>query len=154
MQPNMPLSELLDALTANAALPEDQSEATPPQVYTSQTFLELERDAIFNREWICVGRSDEFEKPGDYRVMTISRDEVVVLRDHDGVLRAMSNICRHRMMSLLEGEGTIGGKITCPYHAWTYTLNGQLIGAPYMRDNFDKREGRLKRERRGHRRLA
>ena len=39
-------------------------------------------------------------------------------------------------MSLLEGEGTIGGKITCPYHAWTYTLNGQLIGAPYMRDNF------------------
>ena len=143
MQPNMPLSELLDALTANAALPEDQSEATPPQVYTSQTFLELERDAIFNREWICVGRSDEFEKPGDYRVMTISRDEVFVLRDHDGVLRAMSNICRHRMMSLLEGEGTIGGKITCPYHAWTYTLNGQLIGAPYMRDNFDKRDCHL-----------
>ena len=71
MQPNMPLSELLDAVSVNAALPEDQSEATPPQVYKSQAFLELERDAIFNREWICVGRSDEFEKPGEKAKKTI-----------------------------------------------------------------------------------
>ena len=90
-----------------------------------------------------MGRSDEFAKPGTYRVTTISRDEVIVLRDFDGMLRAMSNICRHRMMSLLEGEGTITGKITCPYHSWTYKLDGQLIGAAYMRDNFDKSDCRL-----------
>ncbi|WP_085806755.1 aromatic ring-hydroxylating oxygenase subunit alpha [Roseovarius albus] len=139
----MPLSDLLEAVRKNAALPEDQSEATPPQVYTSQEFLELERTRIFNHEWICVGRSDEFQNPGDYRVTTISSDDVVVLRDHDGELRAMSNICRHRMMSLLEGEGTLRGKITCPYHAWTYNLDGQLIGAVHMRDNFDKSTCRL-----------
>ena len=92
MQPNMPLSELLGAVRTNADLQEEQSEATPPQVYTSPEFLELERTRIFNREWICVGRSDEFQNPGDYRVATISRDEVIVLRDRDGVLRAMSNI--------------------------------------------------------------
>lgn len=135
----MPLSDLLEAVNKNANLPENQSEATPPQVYTSPEFLELELNQIFNREWICVGRVDDFPNAGDYRVTTISRDEVIILRDRDGVLRAMSNICRHRMMSLLEGQGSISGKISCPYHSWTYTLEGQLIGAPYMPDNFDKR---------------
>ena len=143
MTPNMPLPDLLAAVRRNAALPDCRAEATPPQVYTSPAFLELERDEIFNKEWICVGRIDEFENPGDYRVVTISRDEVIVLRGRDSALRAMSNICRHRMMSLLEGDGNLVGKITCPYHAWTYTLDGQLIGAPYMRENFDRRDCRL-----------
>ena len=116
METQLPLFDLLHAVRTNADLPEDVSEATPPQVYTSTEFLELERDRIFNREWVCIGRSDEFENPGDYRVMTISRDEVIILRDREGILRAMSNICRHRMMSLLEGEGNLAGKITCPYH--------------------------------------
>ena len=129
MTPNMPLSDLLEALRRNAALPRELAEATPPQVYTSPEFLELERDQIFNKEWICVGRSDEFSNPGDYRVMMLSRDEVIVLRDRDGVLRALSNICRHRMMSLLEGDGNVSGKISCPYHAWTYDLQGQLLHA-------------------------
>ncbi len=138
MKPNMPLPELLNAVRQNASLPADQSEATPPQVYTSPAFLELELDRIFNHEWICVGREDELPNPGDYRTTRIGRDEVIVLRDRDGALRAMSNICRHRMMSLLEGEGNISGRITCPYHAWTYTLDGQLIGAVHMPDDFDK----------------
>lgn len=143
MTPNMPLPDLLDAVRRNASLPADQAEATPPQVYTSPEFLELELTQIFNREWICVGREDEFANPGDYRVTRISRDEVVILRDRDGTLRAMSNICRHRMMSLLKGDGNLAGKITCPYHAWTYTLDGQLIGASHMRENFDKSTCRL-----------
>lgn len=143
MIPNMPLPDLLDAVRRNANLPADQAEATPPQVYTSPEFLELELTQIFNREWICVGREDEFATPGDYRVTRISRDEVVILRDRDGTLRAISNICRHRMMSLLEGDGNIAGKITCPYHAWTYTLDGQLIGAAHMPEGFDKSACRL-----------
>ena len=143
MMPNMSLAELLDAVRKNADLPESHSEATPPQVYTSPEFLELERDEIFNREWVCVGRSDEFARPGDYRTIQISRDPVIVLRGRDGVLRALSNICRHRMMRLLEGEGNLAGKIACPYHAWTYNTDGQLIGAPHMPENFDKRACRL-----------
>lgn len=140
MQPNMPLAELLDTVRRNAALPRSQAEATPPQVYSSPEFLELERDLIFNKEWICVGRRDEFARAGDYRVVTISRDQVIVIRGHDGALRAMSNICRHRMASLLEGEGNLSGKITCRYHAWSYTFDGQLAGAAHMPDDFDKRE--------------
>ena len=143
MQPNMPLTELLDAVRRNAELPRSRAEATPPQVYSSPAFLELERDRIFNREWICIGRSDEFANPGNYRVTTISRDPVIVIRGHDGTLRAMSNICRHRMASLLEGEGNLTGKITCPYHAWSYTFDGQLAGAAHMADDFDKSACRL-----------
>lgn len=142
-QPIMPLDDLLYAVRRNAELPLEHSEATPPQVYISQEFLELERSEIFNREWICVGRADQFENTGDYRVTTISRDEVVILRDRGGVLRAMSNICRHRIMSLLSGDGNISGKITCPYHAWTYGLDGQLVGAPHMPKNFKKRDCQL-----------
>lgn len=143
MRPNMPLSDLLEAIRRNADLTISHSEATPPQVYSSPELLELELNEIFNREWVCVGRSDEFADPGDFRVTTISRDQVIVLRDRDGVLRAMSNICRHRMMSLLEGEGNLSGKISCPYHAWTYNLDGQLVGAVHMPENFDRSACRL-----------
>ncbi|MCE8006093.1 Rieske 2Fe-2S domain-containing protein [Aestuariivita sp.] len=134
----MSVDELLDAVARNAALPDELAEATPPQVYSSAAFLELELDEIFNHEWVCVGRADEFEAPGDYRATTIGRDPVLVLRDRAGVLRAMSNVCRHRMATLVAGTGRIKGRISCPYHAWTYDLDGQLIGAAHMRDNFNK----------------
>jgi len=141
MQPNASLEQLLDALARNAALPDELAEATPPQIYTSPEFLEYELDQIFNHEWFCVGREDEFAEPGDYRTMKVGRDPIIILRDRDGVLRAMSNICRHRMTTLLDQpSGTIKGRITCPYHAWTYNLDGQLIGAAHMRDNFDKKK--------------
>lgn len=140
MNPNMSLDELLDALAKNAALPDELAEATPPQVYTSSEFLEYELNEIFNHEWFCVGREDEFANPGDYRTMKIGRDPVIILRDRDGQVRAMSNVCRHRMSTLLQGSGNLKGRITCPYHAWTYNLDGQLIGAAFMRDNFDKRQ--------------
>jgi choline monooxygenase len=140
MKPHMSIDALLQAVARNAELPDELAEATPPQVYTSPEFLELELDEIFNHEWFCVGRTDEFANPGDYRTMTIGRDPVIVLRDREGVLRAMSNICRHRMAALLEGSGNLKGRISCPYHAWTYNLDGQLIGAAYMRDNFDKKQ--------------
>ncbi|MCQ0092703.1 Rieske 2Fe-2S domain-containing protein [Roseovarius sp. M141] len=136
----MPLDDLLAAIARNAALPDELAEATPPQVYTSPEFYELELDNIFNHEWFCVGREDEFANPGDYRTTTIGRDPVIVLRGRDGQLRAMSNICRHRMTTLLTGSGNLKGRITCPYHAWTYNLDGQLIGAAHMRDNFDKKD--------------
>jgi len=139
MKTLMALDDLLNALARNAALPDELAEATPPQIYTSPDFLELELDEIFNREWFCVGREDEFKNSGNYRATKIGRDAIIVLRDRQGVLRAMSNICRHRMSTLLNGSGNLNGRISCPYHAWTYDLEGRLIGAAYMRENFDKK---------------
>lgn len=143
MQPNLPIDKLLDAVRHNANLPDELAEATPPQIYTSPEFLEKELDEIFNHEWVCAGRVDEFAAPGAYRTLTIGRDPVIVLRDREGILRAMSNICRHRMMTLVQGEGTLPGRISCPYHAWTYNHDGRLLGAAHMRANFEKTKCRL-----------
>ena len=83
--------------------------------------------------------ADALPAPGDYLTMEIAGEPVIVLRDCDGEIRAMSNVCRHRLSTLLEGRGTTRA-IVCPYHAWTYNLDGSLRGAPAMalNDSFCK----------------
>jgi nitrite reductase/ring-hydroxylating ferredoxin subunit len=90
-----------------------------------------EERQIFAREWLCAGRADALPNPGDYLTMEIAGEPVIILRDRDGALRGMSNVCRHRMSTLLEGRGNTRS-IVCPYHAWTYNLDGTLRGAPAM----------------------
>lgn len=124
----------LDELRANVAVPFEQARAMPKSVYTSPEFLALEEKHIFAREWLCAGRAEALPNPGDYLTMTIAGEPVIVLRDGQGELRAMSNVCRHRMSTLLEGRGNTRS-IVCPYHAWTYNLDGSLRGAPAMARN-------------------
>ncbi len=121
----------LDELRANVALPFSQARAMPKSVYTSPDFLALELQHIFSKDWLCAGRADALPNPGDYLSMQISGEPIIVLRDRAGGLRAMSNVCRHRMSVLLEGRGN-ARSIVCPYHAWTYNLDGSLRGAPAM----------------------
>jgi phenylpropionate dioxygenase-like ring-hydroxylating dioxygenase large terminal subunit len=118
-------------LRANVALPFDQAVAMPKAVYTSAEFADLERQHIFARDWLCAGRADALREAGDFLTMDIAGEPIIVLRDRDGRLRAMSNVCRHRMSTLLEGRGNTRA-IVCPYHAWTYNLDGTLRGAPAM----------------------
>lgn len=126
----------LDELRASVSVPFEQARAMPKSVYTSPEFLALEQRHIFAREWICAGRADTLKYPGDYLTMQIAGEPVVVLRDNDGRLRAMSNVCRHRMSTLLQGRGN-SPYIVCPYHAWTYGLDGGLRGAPAMTQTAD-----------------
>lgn len=121
-----PVAELLEA----AGRPFTDARAMPPSVYTSADFLAREMQTIFAREWICVGRSSRLAEVGDYLTYELAGQPVVVLRDKDG-LRAFSNVCLHRMSTLLEGTGNRRA-IVCPYHAWTYGLDGRLRGAPFM----------------------
>jgi phenylpropionate dioxygenase-like ring-hydroxylating dioxygenase large terminal subunit len=123
-----------EELRANVARPFGQAFAMPKSVYTSAEFTRLEEEHIFAREWLCAGRAEALPAPGDYMTMTIAGEPVIVLRDADGALRAMSNVCRHRMSTLLEGRGNVRS-IVCPYHAWTYNLDGALRGAPAMAAN-------------------
>ncbi|RWR28540.1 (2Fe-2S)-binding protein [Sinirhodobacter populi] len=131
-------------LAASVAVPFEQAQAMPVSVYTSPDFLALEQDRIFARSWLCAGRADALKVPGDYLTLEIAGEPVIVLRDQEGALRAMSNVCRHRMSVLLEGRGH-ARVITCPYHAWTYSLDGSLRGAPAMELNssFCKQDIRL-----------
>lgn len=123
-------------LRATVAVPFNRAHAMPKSVYTSPDFAEAEQRHIFARDWLCAGRVDALANPGDYLTMEISSEPIIILRDREGTLRGMSNVCRHRMSTLLEGRGNVRS-IVCPYHAWTYTLDGTLRGAPAMAANED-----------------
>ncbi|WP_298260307.1 SRPBCC family protein [uncultured Litoreibacter sp.] len=127
---NDPLSEL----AANVAAPFEQASAMPKSVYTSPEFNALELEKIFAKDWVCAGRASALPEVGDYLTMDVAGEPIMVLRDTDGNLRAQSNVCRHRMSTLLTGRGNTRS-IVCPYHAWTYDLGGQLRGAPAMEQN-------------------
>ena len=123
-------------LRANVSVPFERAHAMPKSVYTSPDFARAEQEHIFAKDWLCAGRVESLANPGDYMTMTIAGEPVIILRDREGVLRGMSNVCRHRMSTLLEGRGTVRS-IVCPYHAWTYNLDGTLRGAPAMARNED-----------------
>jgi phenylpropionate dioxygenase-like ring-hydroxylating dioxygenase large terminal subunit len=122
------------ALRASAARPFTRARAMPPAIYTSGAVAAVEIERIFSRDWICVGRAETLKRPGDYLTYDLAGQPVVVLRDTAGDVRAMSNVCLHRMSTLLAGSGR-RKVITCPYHAWTYELDGRLRHAPYMDRN-------------------
>ena len=128
--PRTPVQDLAEAV----GVPFERARAMPKSVYTSPEFLALEQSRIFARDWLCLGRASSLPGPGDYIATEIAGEPVVVLRDGSGRLRALSNVCRHRMSTLLEGRGTVRS-IVCPYHAWTYGLDGRLRGAPAMGRN-------------------
>ena len=107
----------------------------PAAVYTSLELLQLEIEKLFYKEWVCVGHVSELQKPGDYLTFDIVDKPVLIVCDEVGTIRAFSNVCRHRGTVLASGSGNCK-LFSCPYHAWTYDLNGCLRTAPYM----DKRK--------------
>jgi choline monooxygenase len=136
-------TEQLQAELARLAnLPEGKGMSLAPQFYTAANWLELERREIFRKEWICTGRADELPFPGDYRACEIDGAPIIVLRRTHGRLAAMSSVCLHRMALVTEGSGN-AKRFTCPYHGWTYDLEGRLTSAPRMPDSFDRSSRRL-----------
>jgi phenylpropionate dioxygenase-like ring-hydroxylating dioxygenase large terminal subunit len=121
-------------LKDSVSVPFGRARAMPKSVYTSQDFLSLEQKHVFARDWICAGRAESLSEPGDYLTLVLAGEPIIVLRDRAGQIRAMSNVCRHRMSTLLEGRGNVRA-IVCPYHAWTYNLDGSLRGAAAMDQN-------------------
>ena len=111
--------------------PFDSSDTLPPACYTDPDIYERELETIFRASWIGVGRADRWKSPGDYAAFKLAGIPIIVLRGKEGQLRAFANSCRHRGTQLLEGEGNCR-RITCPFHSWTYALDGRLIGAPKM----------------------
>jgi Rieske 2Fe-2S family protein len=114
----------------------------PGRYYTAPDVFAEERERIFRRNWICVGRDAALAEPGDYRLVEIAGESIIVLRDQSGERHAYYNVCRHRGTRLCEAPtGRLSETIQCPYHAWTYALDGHLIGAPHMHEveGFDKK---------------
>ena len=116
---------------ARVAPPAESSPTLPPAAYRDAGALAAERDALFLEGWIGIGRADQWRAAGDYRALDVGGVPVLVLRDRAGGLRAFANACRHRGSMLLEGAGNVA-RVVCPFHAWTYGLDGALEGAPRM----------------------
>ena len=140
----VPASDPISELASNVAVPFGQARAMPKSVYTSDEFLAAELKHVFAREWYCVGRAAALPDPGDYVTFELAGQPLMLIRDRDGSLHAQSNVCLHRMSTLLEGRGN-RRSITCPYHGWTYETDGRLRAAPAMSGNagFCKESYRL-----------
>jgi phenylpropionate dioxygenase-like ring-hydroxylating dioxygenase large terminal subunit len=109
----------------------------PPRAFTSRAVFDLEQRAIFARSWIHVADVGDLPNPGDYATAMIGATPVVIVRDRKtSELRGFLNACRHRGAQLLEGKGACDKQIKCPYHAWSYGLDGKLLGVPY-REEFE-----------------
>lgn len=118
----------------------------PGWFFSDPDLFAAETQNLFQRSWTCVGRDDEIPHPGDFRTFEVGGSGVVVLRDEGGRLRGYHNVCRHRGTRLVEAPTGSGlAVLQCPYHAWTYDLDGRLVGAPHMEmaEDFDPQESGL-----------
>jgi Rieske 2Fe-2S family protein len=123
----------------------------PSSAYLTDSAWQSDRDAIFFREWFCAGREEDAALPGDHFLAEVAGQSIIVVRTKAGELRAHYNVCRHRGARLCDAEtdarwdvkltgGVIGGVIRCPYHGWSYGLDGALLAAPGLGGiaGFDK----------------
>ncbi len=112
--------------------PTAEARGLPSIAYTSREFLELEQALLFAPGWVFAGREAEIAEPGDIRPVSIAGQPLILLRDRAGAIRAFHNVCSHRNALLLREPVDGRPTITCPYHAWTYDLEGRLIRTPHI----------------------
>jgi choline monooxygenase len=111
-----------------------EGELLPPSAFTRASLFEAEMSRIFERSWVHVADLPELLRAGDYVSAAIGPTPVIVVRGDDGELRAFLNACRHRGATLAEDAGNCGRQLRCPYHAWSYTTTGKLVGVPFQEE--------------------
>jgi len=113
----------------------------PGRYYAATEIFQQELERIFYQQWLCAGREEQIPEPGDYLVRTVGAESLILVRGRDGAARAFYNVCRHRGTRICTNpSGHFRETIQCRYHAWTYGLDGQLLGAPLMNENHDFRK--------------
>ncbi|MGI9327316.1 MAG: aromatic ring-hydroxylating oxygenase subunit alpha [Pseudomonadales bacterium] len=127
-----PLLELINAdALEKVAAPLEQAWTLPPNAYTDRNVFAAEAERIFAADWICVAREEQLPEPGDYVCVDLVRQPIVLTRSHADELHALSRVCLHRAMPIAAGTGN-ARRFVCPYHNWTYELDGRLRSAPMM----------------------
>lgn len=104
----------------------------PPAAYTSEAFFSLENDRLFSNAWVFVAFAHELDKPGDAIPVSVAGRPVLIVRNAAGELKAFHNVCRHRNLQLVSTPCNVGRVLRCPYHSWTYSLDGELKITPYF----------------------
>jgi glycine betaine catabolism A len=119
----------------------------PQKYFIAEEVFAKEGQQIFSREWLCVGHQSQLQKAGEYLLAEVAGESLIIVRDQKGQVHGFYNVCRHRGTRMCEEHrGQFAQVIQCPYHAWTYRLDGRLLGAPHMEDvdGFDKAEHSLR----------
>lgn len=127
-------------MTIQHPLPDAPEQLLPREAYVSEEWLDLERKYLFGNTWAYAGVVTDLPSNGDYITINVGSFPLIVLRNKDGELGAFHNICRHRGTELLEGKGTIKNTIVCPYHRWSFALDGTLRGVPNQKECFPNLE--------------
>ena len=125
--------DMLEAVAAHSP-----AFSLPAGLYNDQVAFDLDMELIFRRDWLAVGHTCEVREPGEYFTVKIGTDSIIVVRGRDNAIRAFFNTCRHRGSIICldaRGKRTV---LVCPYHQWTYSLDGRLAGAREMGEDFDK----------------
>src|ERR1044071_9502758 len=127
------------------------AETLPQRYFVSQEFFSEELQRIFAANWVLVGHQSQLAEPGDYFLAEVAGESLIVTKDQRSTIRAFYNVCRHRGARLCEEQSGRASAIQCPYHAWTYALDGRLLGTPHMDETpeFSKAEYPLKPARLG-----
>lgn len=116
---------------ASLGKPSSEARGLAPRLYTDRAVFAAEKEKIFKREWVAVFHQGTIPNPGDFRVFDFAGESYLFVRGKDGEIRGFHNICRHRGAQVAAGEGNCN-RFRCPYHTWTYDLEGRLVGAPEM----------------------
>src|SRR6476646_633791 len=128
MTANLP--QLIDAYDPNAPL--DRAFTIPSSWYTDKDLYNLELKTVFSNSWQYAARRDQLETPGQFVTTDIAGEPLVVVRGNDGMLRAFFNVCRHHAAAVMTEPSGKAAQLRCPYHGWTYSLEGNLKAAPDM----------------------
>jgi len=114
---------------------DDDASSLPAWIYRDPEFFEAERRAVFRPSWQLICHLSDIPRPGDYHVLELLGESLLVVRGVDGKAHSFHNVCRHRAARLLDGpSGNCGTRISCPYHRWTYALDGRLLAVPHLKD--------------------
>jgi phenylpropionate dioxygenase-like ring-hydroxylating dioxygenase large terminal subunit len=106
----------------------------PGWIYRDPEFFDVEMERVIRPSWQVVCHASDLPHPGDWQKIDYLGESVIAIRGEDGAVRAFSNVCRHRGSRLLGGESGCAKRLVCPYHAWTYGLDGRLIGVPHKKE--------------------
>ncbi len=133
-----PLQALIQSRRPGHALPRD--------FYTDPALFECDMRSMLLKHWFCAGHASSIARPGDYLVIDLGEESVIVVRTPTGQVRALVNVCRHRGSRLCTGRAgkAPAARLTCPYHAWSYDLDGNLLAARLMPESFRRSEMGLK----------
>jgi phenylpropionate dioxygenase-like ring-hydroxylating dioxygenase large terminal subunit len=112
----------------------DPELSLPGWIYRDPEFFGVEMERVIRPAWQIVCHANEIPAPGDWRTIDYLGESILVIRGDDGEPRAFYNVCRHRASRIVAGEGGCARRLTCPYHAWTYALDGRLVGVPHKSD--------------------